>query len=72
MSDQPKTAAEVLAEMAAQVLAGLPAATEAQMRLAIAEMEALMRLTPGTPPQTEAERIEAEAAVEDGFDNMPV
>jgi|APEBP8051073178_1049388.scaffolds.fasta_scaffold00054_65 hypothetical protein len=72
MTDQPKTDAELLAEMAGQFLAGLPAATEAQMRLAMAEMEALMRLTPATPPRTDAERQEAEAAVEDGFDNMPV
>jgi len=61
-----------MAALAERMAQGVEAGIEAQMRLLLAEMEALLAIMPTAAPQTEAERLATEASVEEGFDNMPV
>lgn len=68
----------VMMDMASGLAEATATAQKAGLELLQAELQAMTALMPGLAPQhrdeaeLEAERRAAEAAVEDGFDNMPV
>lgn len=63
-----------LAKLAGEVTQAVVEVEAQMLHLVQAEIDALgnLVLTPQKHPQTEAEKRQAEAEVEDGFDNMPV
>lgn len=76
MGDRMKTGP--LGDLTADMLEAAAAAQEAGLRLLQAEMQALGAMMPGValgeaaPERSEEELRAVEAAVEAGFDNMPV
>jgi hypothetical protein len=74
MTKTPEDGMVALAKLAGD-MAQVVFETEAQMLHVVqAEMDTLgnLVLSPPSHPMTEAEKLRAEAEVEDGFDNMPV
>lgn len=74
MTKAPEEGLADLAKLAGEVTGAVIEAEAQMLHLVQAEMDALgnLVLSPPKLPMTEAEKLAAEAEVEEGFDNMPV
>lgn len=74
MTRTPEEGMVDLAKLAGEMTEAVVEAEVQMLHLVQAEMDALgnLVLTPPKHPMTEAEKLAAEAEVEEGFDNMPV
>lgn len=74
MTKSPEEGMVDLAKLAGEMTQAVVEAEAQMLHMVQAEMDALgnLVLMPPRHPQTEEEKRAEEAAIEDGFDNMPV